>query len=282
MSRKNKRTSTTAENGQADVGARLADLGTALSEQAKIKGARAAELAQDGVDWAAPRVQKALDDARTTAGPSLEQARSKAESGYATARDKVKDDYVPRVQKAMHDAAEAARSDAPLTDRAKDATKAARTSLTEKPAKKKGGAGKALGWVLVGTAVAGAGYLVWRRTQPVDDPWAEEYWDDTTVSRPADSSGSLGDKANAAKDKAADLAGKAKDAASSAAGTVKDKAADLADRSGDDAQVSDATAAPDDAAAADVPVEAAGTGVSPEDTPVYNDTADPQAGKPQA
>ncbi|MGC5627840.1 hypothetical protein ACPYO6_06275 [Georgenia sp. Z1344] len=268
MSRKTKRTSTTTEPEQADVGAKLAELGTALSEQAKITGARAAELAQEGVDWATPKVQKAFEDARTAAAPTIEQARTSA----ATARDKVKDDYVPRVQKAAQSAAEAARSDAPIADRAKEASKAARSSL-EKPAdKKKGGAGKALGWVLVGTAVAGAGYLVWRRTQPVDDPWAEEYWDDTTVSSPTDSSGSLGDKA-------AGLAGKAKDAASSAAGAVKDKAADLTDRgSSETGEVSDAADAADDATAADLPVQAAGTGVTTEDTPVYNDTVDPTTG----
>lgn len=270
MSRKSKRTPTTASSDQADVGAKLAELGTALSEQAKVTGARAAELAQEGVDWAAPRVQKALTEARTAAGPAVEQARSRAEDTYTTARDKVKDDYVPRVQKAMQEAADASKSDAPIADRARNATSAARASLTEPPAKKKGGAGKALGWVLVGTAVAGAGYLVWRRTQPVDDPWAEEYWDDTTVSSPSTSS-SLGDKANAAKDKATDLAGKAKDAAASAAESVKDKAADLGDKNdaGDDLQVSAATSAPDDAADTDLPVET---------TPVYDDTVDPTTG----
>ena len=30
---------------------------------------------------------------------------------------------------------------------------------------------------LVG-AVAGAGYILWKRSQPIEDPWAEEYWAD--------------------------------------------------------------------------------------------------------
>ena len=30
---------------------------------------------------------------------------------------------------------------------------------------------------LVGTA-AGAGYILWKRSQPIEDPWAEEYWAD--------------------------------------------------------------------------------------------------------
>mgnify|MGYP000991280955 CR=1 FL=1 len=28
-------------------------------------------------------------------------------------------------------------------------------------------------------AAAGAAYVVWRRSQPVEDPWAEEYWADS-------------------------------------------------------------------------------------------------------
>jgi len=27
-------------------------------------------------------------------------------------------------------------------------------------------------------AVAGAGYILWKRSQPIEDPWAEEYWAD--------------------------------------------------------------------------------------------------------
>ncbi|EJN84391.1 hypothetical protein HMPREF1129_2679 [Actinomyces naeslundii str. Howell 279] len=32
---------------------------------------------------------------------------------------------------------------------------------------------------VAGAAAAGA-YVVWRRSQPVEDPWAEEYWADST------------------------------------------------------------------------------------------------------
>ena len=40
--------------------------------------------------------------------------------------------------------------------------------------------GRTLGWLTVATAAAGAAYIVWKRSQPVEDPWAEEYWADST------------------------------------------------------------------------------------------------------
>ena len=36
--------------------------------------------------------------------------------------------------------------------------------------------GRTLGWLTVATVAAGAAYVVWKRSQPVEDPWAEEYW----------------------------------------------------------------------------------------------------------
>ena len=39
--------------------------------------------------------------------------------------------------------------------------------------------GRTLGWLTVATVAAGAAYVVWKRSQPVEDPWAEEYWADS-------------------------------------------------------------------------------------------------------
>ena len=39
---------------------------------------------------------------------------------------------------------------------------------------------KTLGWLAVAGAAAAGAYVVWRRSQPVEDPWAEEYWADST------------------------------------------------------------------------------------------------------
>src|SRR5690606_38514216 len=94
------------------------------------------------------------------------------------AHDRIVDDYLPRVQKAMHDAAEAASGSGNIKDKAGKAGKAAQKALAAKPKSHRGA--KTVGWILVGTAAAGTGYLLWRRTQPVEDPWAEEYWEDAT------------------------------------------------------------------------------------------------------
>lgn len=36
-------------------------------------------------------------------------------------------------------------------------------------------------WVLVTGLLAVAGYVLWQRSQPVEDPWAEEYWEDAEL-----------------------------------------------------------------------------------------------------
>ena len=37
---------------------------------------------------------------------------------------------------------------------------------------------RAFGLTALVGAVAGAGYILWKRSQPIEDPWAEEYWAD--------------------------------------------------------------------------------------------------------
>lgn len=37
---------------------------------------------------------------------------------------------------------------------------------------------RVLGLTALVGAVAGAGYILWKRSQPIEDPWAEEYWAD--------------------------------------------------------------------------------------------------------
>ena len=40
--------------------------------------------------------------------------------------------------------------------------------------------------LLIAAAVGAAGYVAWRRTKPVEDPWAEEYWEDVKMDLPID------------------------------------------------------------------------------------------------
>ena len=59
------------------------------------------------------------------------------------------------------------------------AAKNAALEIPEVPVKKKHPVLKTLGWLVLAGAAAGAAYVVWRRSQPVEDPWAEEYWADS-------------------------------------------------------------------------------------------------------
>src|SRR5699024_8430083 len=113
----------------------------------------------------------------------------------------------------------------------------------EEQTKKKGGFGRKLGWVLVGTAVAGAGVVLWRRSQPVDDPWAEEYWDDvpaavspTVAEKLNDAAGKVQEVTEEAKDKAEDAVDAAKHKAEDVADAAKDKGEDVVDTAQDAAK----------------------------------------------
>ena len=86
----------------------------------------------------------------------------------------VQDDYYPRARKTaettgnvLRSAVDAARKE---LDKGQGSIKSAALTPTPKP--KKGRAGKVL--LILGLAAAGAaaGYIVWQKTRPVEDPWA--------------------------------------------------------------------------------------------------------------
>lgn len=138
---------------------------------------RASQLAEQGMEWAGPRAQKLWEDTVKVTAPKLEEAADKVRPYLDNVHDKVVDDYLPRIENAAREASKAAQKDGSLVERAQRAGDATRKSLA-KPAPKKRRFGKFLGWTLLGTVAAGAGYLMWRRSQPLEDPWAEEYWAD--------------------------------------------------------------------------------------------------------
>ena len=110
---------------------------------------RAADLANQGVDWAAPRAQAALTSAIEHAAPAVNQAG----------------------------AALSARGS--LSDRARRASEVSAAALTT-PTRKRRKCRflRAVGLTALVGATAGAGYILWKRSQPIEDPWAEEYWAD--------------------------------------------------------------------------------------------------------
>lgn len=97
-------------------------------------------------------------DAAVLAGNVAEQVGK----AYGDARTRVVEDYLPRAQRAAEAAREAAA--APVA--------------APKPKGRRGL--KCAAWLAVAGAAACAAYVVWRRSQPVEDPWAEEYWADST------------------------------------------------------------------------------------------------------
>lgn len=48
--------------------------------------------------------------------------------------------------------------------------------------RKRFGVGRGIGLGLVTAGAVGAAYLLWRRSRPIEDPWAEEYWAKLTSS----------------------------------------------------------------------------------------------------
>ena len=125
---------------------------------------RAADLANQGVDWAAPRAQAAA----AHAGPAIENAR-----GHLV------DDYLPRAALAVNQASAALTARGSLSDRARRASEVSAAALTT-PTRKRRKCRflRAFGLTALVGAVAGAGYILWKRSQPIEDPWAEEYWAD--------------------------------------------------------------------------------------------------------
>lgn len=124
-------------------------------ELAQVHGQAYKEYAQDlianGKEWAAPRAEKAWKETVKYTAPRLSLAANKVAPVLESAHTKLTQDYIPRIDS--------------LT---KETTMSNKTHTVRNV-------------VLIFTGLvtaAVAGILVWRRLQPVDDPWAEEYWDD--------------------------------------------------------------------------------------------------------
>ena len=227
------------------------EISKAIGEQAQELGTKAQFLAKGAGEWAEPRLTEAVDKLKPLVADAVENVRPKLNE----AQDKVVNDYVPRIQQAMKDAAKAASAEGTVTQKAQRAGEAAQEAFTAAPKKSHKGL-KALGWVVAGSVAAGAGYILWRRSQPVEDPWAEEYWQnvadsDEATQAPQESS-SLTQKATAAAavvtEKAQSIA---KDVADRVKGTVEDASAKLAELADDAAPLP----APEDEPSAESPQE---------------------------
>ena len=140
---------------------------------------RAADLASQGVDWAAPRAQAALNSAIESAAARAQAAAAQAGPAIENAREHLVDDYLPRASLAVNQAGAALSARGSLSERARRASEASAVALaTPTRKRRKCRALRAFGLTALVGAVAGAGYILWKRSQPIEDPWAEEYWAD--------------------------------------------------------------------------------------------------------
>lgn len=155
---------------------------------------------------------KLLKRARTLA----DQGKDIVLEGAQDLQEKVSSDLVPGVEHAVDNMRDQFHEVKKHSEKSlKEAAKQVKKQSTEKfgkPAPKRGR--KTLLFLVLAAAAACAGYLLYRRSQPVDDPWAEEYWEDVEVSEfdPEEAAEKAQDKAKEVAQDVADKADQAVDA----------------------------------------------------------------------
>ena len=165
-------------------------LGRQVSEWADLLGTRAGSLGENAKHFAekasgeanvyatraSKQAKRYADQGTKWAAPKIENASRKAQDLTHTASDAWEHEYLPRLKAAADAAREEAGKDADLKSKAVAISEASSKALKNppKPVKKR----RRFGWMVVAAGAAGVGYLVWKRSQPVEDPWAEAYWED--------------------------------------------------------------------------------------------------------
>lgn len=196
----------------------MLDKATELASQAQDYVIPYVEEAKDRmtpyIEEARDRITPMVEDARDRVKPAVENAVQTGKDRAGELQDRFNDEVLPALRDRAHDARETITKEAP----------AALKNFNAAPAPKKSGKGKFFLFSLLAAAAGGIGYLLWRRSQPLEDPWAEEYWeelnkDDQDLAEKAE------DLKEDAKDKAADL----KDAAAEKLDQAADKAEELKD-----------------------------------------------------
>ena len=220
---------------------------------------RARKAWQGGVQAAAPHVESLagkagplLTSAQEKLHPAVDVAYGKVSQAIDVAHEKLLTDMIPRLVAAVNAAAAQAGG-------ADSAAARAAAAAADKLAKKKRRRRRVTVVTLVGAAVAG--FALWRRAQPVNDPWAQPWNasddDDADQEDPRVGAARLAahvaslrqDAVAHAQDvanRAQTVAVKAQDAATAAVHTVADKAKDAAHEAVD--KVKAAKAKPQDAA----------------------------------
>ena len=152
-----------AEKAVEELQKLASQVGPVVSEGAREARTRATELYDQYAPEAQAKLREQSDKLTQNLGPRADKLRHD-----------VQDDYLPRARKTaettgtvLKAAVDAARKE---LDKGQGDIRAAVLEPTPQP--KKGRAGKVL--LILGLAAAGAaaGYVVWQKTRPVEDPWA--------------------------------------------------------------------------------------------------------------
>lgn len=164
---------------------RAAELKDTMASQAE----RAAQAAGELAKGAAPKVIRVADKTVKAATPVLDNAADQAvklTEMAGTALDKIHhdmmNDYLPRINQAMEEAVQ--KSATAIGEEVKAPIEKKLAQVEKKHMKKnKHRCRKAFKWTLLGAGAAAVGYVLWRRSQPIEDPWAEEYWADLETTQ---------------------------------------------------------------------------------------------------
>lgn len=208
---------------QEEIKKRAGDFKDILTHQAERVFEHAQELTKTGVRAAAPAVMSAVHKTVQEATPYVDQATDNAArltSQAGQTLEHVHDDlvhtYWPRLQKAVEEATARALVEAGHLDHPLVANLEAETTKRVRRQRFRQG----LKWGAIAAGTAGVGYLVWRRSQPIEDPWAEEYWAD--LEEDADVPEVVTEKVDEAVDVASEAAENVAEATEDAAATAKD------------------------------------------------------------
>ncbi|MDR3360549.1 MAG: hypothetical protein LBO20_07895 [Bifidobacteriaceae bacterium] len=209
---------------QSQAGSSLADKAADFGETAKATALNVSErvAAKAGPkigaawEWASPRIEEAWNKSVAAAAPKIGEAAEALAPKVDEARDLIVERALPAIVAAADSAARAATGAEIAADRKTRSRRRRRIVF----------------WGLFASAVAAVAYWLWRQTRPIEDPWAEEDWDDLEevpedlADAAGDAAGAVGEAAGQAVKGVRDAAKKASEAVKKASDAVKKAAAD--------------------------------------------------------
>ena len=178
--------STTKNIDTEKLKAQASQVGATISEGAHHAKEWTTPRVEAFIEWVTPRLEQAWNETVRHTAPRVSQAAQKAAPVIDRGSEKLVEDYIPRFVSALQEAAEKATEvtakglesvgektreiavSAPqkISKSAKKASKKA----AKKAAKAEKNSHKGL-WFLIITGVAAGLYALWRKSQPVSDPW---------------------------------------------------------------------------------------------------------------